>query len=321
MTDIKTLVSEARKQGQDCQSPEHRAVLAELARNGNSLNEDERGDVANYLLWAVLDGAEQAHAHKAATFEDKQGRPLLAEVVDEEKFPDEIAWLKRFAQHNNPSPKIESWLARKRHAFVDECRCDPAFTTAMKRWPDMSAAERKEFLCSVIRKRVESFSDQSHSFTMPEIKINGDLLNVNPGSASDRANEITLSKAVLEDNNLPASLMTIYHEGTHNILTQLALAEGQGRIPEGDVLRPDIQKFLITRHYGLAPPGKIVSLYQADAEERIADQEGGYFVSNLSTGHGLKARFFAACFRSIEARQRDPESYDLRALIHDLRFG
>src|ERR1019366_1183083 len=165
-----------------------------------------------------------------------------------------------------------------------------------------------------------SFSDKRFSFAMPDIEIDENRLEVNPGSASSRQNQITLSKAVLDDENLSASLMTIYHEGTHNILTQLAMAAGQELIRERDPLHEDSQKLLFTRHYGLAPPGQIVSLYQADDEERIAAQEGDYFVSNLDRGHGLKARFDVARSRAIQSLQQDPEKFDLRALLHDFRY-
>ncbi len=156
---------------------------------------------------------------------------------------------------------------------------------------------------------------------MPDVKIDANLLMVNRGSASSRQNEITLSQAILEDENPSASLKTIYHEGTHNILTQLAMAAGQGLIPERDALYEDGTKLLFTRHYGLAPSGEIVSLYQADDEERIAAQEGDYFLSNLSNGYGLKAKFDGAYSRAIQSRQQDPEKFDLRALLHDLRYG
>ena len=297
-------------------------VFAALARAGELTRRRRAGrDVFNYLLWSVLDGARATNAYKAETFEDKNGHPILSDVIDEEKFPEEIGWMKYFAQDHRPSPAIEAWLARKRHAFVDDLKRDPGLMADMKRWQGMTAGERKKFLVSVIDKRMESFSDKNFSFAMPDIEIDEDRLAVNPGSASARENKITLSKAVLEDDNLSASLATIYHEGTHNVLTQLALAAGQNLIPERDHLHEDIQKFLFTRHYGLAPPGEIVSLYLADDEERIASQEGEYFVSNLNRGHGLKARFFAACDRAIDARERGPETFGLRALVHDLRFG
>jgi hypothetical protein len=320
MSDIKALVREAWEHRQDRQSPEHKAVLAELSRNGKSLNADERGDVWNYLRWAVLDGAEETRAYRLETFEDMEGRPILQGVVYEEKFPEEIAWMKWFAQFNRLSTTIESWLARKRHAFVDEFRRDPRLMTDIGRWPGMTAGERKEFLLTVIRMRLESFNDEKFSFAMPDIKIAEDLLTVNRGSASSRQNEITLSTAVLEDETPSASLMTIYHEGTHNILTQLATAAGQELIPESHALYEDARKLLFTRHYGLAPPGEIASLYQADDEERIAAQEEEYFVRNLSKGYGLQAKFDAARFRARQSRQRNPEKLDLGALLHDLRY-
>lgn len=324
MSDIKSLVKVAREawdQRHDRENPEHKAVLDELRRAGVSLNADERGDVSNYLMWSVLDGAKAANAYKVEAFEDRDGRPIFQEVIDEDKFPDEISWMKSFAQSNRLSPAIEGWLARKRHAFVDDFRRDPQLMGDMKRWPGMTLGERKQFLVAVINKRLESFSDERFSFAMPNIEIDEDRLAVNPGSASTRENRITLSKAVLGDENLSASLATIYHEGTHNILTQLALAAEQELIPESDPRQEDIQKLLFTRHYGLAPPGEIVTLYQADDEERIAAQEADYFLSNLQNGHGLKARFDAARSRAIESLQKGSEKLDLRALLHDLRFG
>jgi hypothetical protein len=321
MSDMEALVTATWDHRQDHQSSEHKAVLAELAHRGNSLSREERGWAVSYLKWAVLDGAQEAGAYTAETVADGNGHSFLQRNVDERRFPEEIAWIKRLTADKRFSSHLEGWLARKRHAFVDEFRRDPRLMAGMEQWPRMTPNERKEFLAVVVRRRIESFSDEKHPFAMPEIDISTDAMNGCGGGASASRNQIRFNKVILEADDPSTPLMWIYHEGTHNILTQLTMAAEQGEIAEQDPLYGDIQKLLFFRKNGLSPPAEIVSWYAADDEERLAFQEQEFFLSNLLIGHGLRAKFDVARFAMSQYWRQDSQKFGLRAVLHDLRFG
>jgi hypothetical protein len=318
MASIIELVKAAWDHRQHPESPEHLAVLSELACRGPTLSEEERGCAANYLIWAVLDGAAENDHHKQLGIQTEGGL-VSRYVVDEARYPHEIAWLKHFAKDLRLSANLEGWLARKRHDFVEKFRSDPGLGDDLARWPDMSPDHRELFLIRVIRARIISFGDERFFFTPPKISFFDDETGLQ-GSASSRLNEITLNRSICDSDDPTPALMTAYHEGTHNILTQLARMAAEGRIPERDPLFGDIRKLAHSRYYGLAPPGQLRSLYESDDEERLANQEAEFFEYNLREGNGLKAKFNLARHLIAQSDQSRIQKPGLRGALHGFRF-
>jgi hypothetical protein len=319
MDDVVALVRSAWDYRQDRERSEHKDVMTALEHRWTQLTEEERGCAANYLIWAVLDSAAKNDQFKIQTFGNGDGCPIPRRVVDEQEFSEEIGWIRRLTEHCRFSSKLDEWFTRKRHAFVDEFRGDPELISGVEKWPAMTARQRRGFLVGVVRRRIESFSDKTFSFAMPEIKISVEEGGCR-GSASPQENTITLNKAIFLEDDPSEALTTVYHEGTHNILTQLAMAAWAGQIEESNPLYDDIQKASFTRYYGLSPPGQLASLYEADDEERLAYQEADYFGFNLRNGYGLRAKFDMAR-RNITHRQSDIGKTRLRDLLDALRLG
>ena len=154
---------------------------------------------------------------------------LLSDVIDEEEVPRRNqGWMKYFAQDHRPSP-ASSRRGSHENATPSSMtsNADPGLMADMKRWRGMTSGGRKKFLVSVIDKRMESFSDKNFSFAMPDIEIDEDRLAVNPGSASARENNNNArqqggSRRLI----ISASLATIYHEGTHNVLSATGTCSG-----------------------------------------------------------------------------------------------
>jgi len=297
-------------------------VLDELTRRGvESLSPEERGNVQYYLKFAVLEGAQRFGAYKTRAEDGGNGRSRFFNVIDEEQYAEEIAWLHRLAGRNRYSSQLEGWLAHKRHAFIDEFRRDPCLIRGTEHWAEMNLGQRREFLEAVMRRRLETFSDRQFSFVIPRIDFLIEPANGLDAGAHGSLNKVEFNMKVLEMDDPTVPLMSIYHEGTHNILTQLAMAAKEGNIARTHPLFEDIQKALFSRENALGAPPQIDSLYRADDEERLAYQEQEYFLSNLQRGYGLRAKFDLACFFIQQRWKGDSSDMGLRAMLHDFRFG
>jgi len=319
MNDIVALIVKAGDNNYIRESREHRAVMDELARRDASLlSPEERGHVHFYLTRSILDEAQKTGAYRLENRKDGNGNPYSFPVVDEENFPEELSYLRKLSEQLRYSSALDGWLTRKRHEFVDEFRRDPALMTGKERWPTMTSSERKAFLTDVIRRRLDSFSDRDFSFAMPEIEITAGNADGLSGRAHTDKNKIEFDKSIFEIDDPAIPLKLAYHEGTHNILTQMAMAADEGKIASAHPLCDDIQKRQLSTRHKMYDENQIQSLYKANDEERVCYQEQEYFLGNLSNGYGLRHKFDLVRYVAQQYFVED-KTIGLKALIHGLR--
>jgi hypothetical protein len=260
---------EASKATEQFDENAHRAVLDELQRRSpDSFSLDECAAAYRYLQFVVLWKARRDGGFKPV-------EPDRQLTVDEDRYGEEIGLLHQLSSRFNYSERLGKWLSGRREKLEDQLRQED-FLGRSCEWDEMTLDQRKDFLADLIGKQMDAFSGAGLELKMPEITV-----KEMPGLAGAFQHEedrlrLYLTPAILKKPYPGPAIETAFHEGIHCILAQLALAAKEGSIDSEHPLYADATTQLARLNHKVAPRN-IHSLYEADAEERLTEQQGDMF--------------------------------------------
>ena len=239
----------------------------------------------NYLQNAVL---YTAYVNDYAI--QRSGNPN-DKVVDETKFPREMALLQTLSQNVQYSPAIMQWMEERLDQVIHGAHMRqtilPQFKSAASLPADARCALLKDFITSCVNALSPIQCEGLElSVSIDEQNASNSAVTrtqmVLTDEQTSHSAEVQFSEKLFQGKSMSAALILAFHESVHVAIAQCAVAQNQQKITEAHPLYEDsILRRRIYEHDLKASPF-IQSSYRADGEEALVYGVQDRFVERLT---------------------------------------